>query len=454
MNIEIEITDFLKELSDRDNVLTQSDIEKLEEYIEKCNESLRQSQEDGSDILVDDSVYEGLVDLLQEVKPDSYVFSHMWSDEDNVDDLPDTSDEEVDYMRFRHQYPMLSINTIKRLDEAHLREFIDALPYDYGEKFDLFYSMKENGHGVEVVISYGDIYWGGSRARSAVKIKDLTRQFKVILGDHMDTLEDIPLCSIRGEFVLPFANFERAREFNPDIKTAFTGVSSMVKASASDEEIGLLEFVAYGFYADGVEFETMEDMYNFLDSLGFTTPLAYVQQSVTKETLLDCIETIVTDMEEDAKTYEYFTDGVVCSLNDYQTLRELGTNSTGKYLLGNVALKVGHWKQDSYSGIVYDVIWTDGRNKLSPVAIVINKDFDEDDEDFNPYADENKVPTASGNRVSRVPLYEPANILQLGAYKHCTLFFKYGGESGVVPCFANGVPLEKNFVANLLRENY
>jgi NAD-dependent DNA ligase len=454
--MELQITNFLKQITDRGNYLSDAEINTLEKYIETCDASLRESQEEGVETLVEDSIYEALVDILKEVRPESSVLTKMWSDDSSDEDL-DTSNEEVDYLRLRREHPMLSINTIKQLTYDKLKEFISALPYADDEPFDLMFSMKENGHGTEVVLTNGDIYWGGSRARSAVNIKDLTRQFKIVLKNQeilKDKLSDLDMCSIRGEYVLPYANFEKARSFNPSIKTVFSGVSSMIKASASDEEIELLEFVAYGFHADGVEFDSDEDMYNFLDELGFITPLAYIERNVTKDTVIEVMEQVIETMEQDDAEYEYFTDGVVCSINDRRVLKEMGTEPNGKYLLGRVALKVGHWKQDSYSGIVYGYDWTDGRGKFSPVAIVVNRDFDDDDLDFNPSADENKVPTASGNRVNRVPLYEPANILQLGAYKHSTIFFRYGGESGVVPCYPNGVALEKNFVANLLKSDY
>ena len=51
------------------------------------------------------------------------------------------------------------------------------------------------------------------------------------------------------------------------------------------------------------------------------------------------------------------------------------------------------------------------------------------------------VLTAGGNKVTRVPLYEPNNMLMLQAYKGEVVNFRYGGESGVIPCFPDGTPL-------------
>ena len=49
--------------------------------------------------------------------------------------------------------------------------------------------------------------------------------------------------------------------------------------------------------------------------------------------------------------------------------------------------------------------------------------------------------TQNGNKVRRIPLYEPNNIAILDAYPGGVVHFKYGGEAGVVPCFEDGTPL-------------
>ena len=41
-----------------------------------------------------------------------------------------------------------------------------------------------------------------------------------------------------------------------------------------------------------------------------------------------------------------------------------------------------------------------------------------------------RVLTAGGNKVTRVPLYEPNNMLLLKAYKGEVINLRYGGESG------------------------
>ena len=90
-----------------------------------------------------------------------------------------------------------------------------------------------------------------------------------------------------------------------------------------------------------------------------------------------------------------------------------------------------------YTGYINRIEWTRGKNKLSPVAIIEDEDGD-------------GVLTAQGNRVRRVPLYEPRNIIILDAYEGKPLCFKYGGEAGVVPCFPDGRLLSEEVVKEIL----
>ena len=60
------------------------------------------------------------------------------------------------------------------------------------------------------------------------------------------------------------------------------------------------------------------------------------------------------------------------------------------------------------------------------------------------------VLTAQGNKVRRAPLYEPKNILILDAYPDEVIYFRYGGEAGVVPCFPDGRLLKEDAAVDIL----
>lgn len=452
-NVVLRISDFLG-YCDLNGIeaVTSEKVQDLEEIV-----SILHASENKGEELVADAIYDRLMEILRKVAPESELLSHVW--EDSVDELDDTD-------TIVQNNPMYSIQTVKSFDCDELKGYIDRLPA--GFNFDAHVSVKLNGHGIRLKYRNGEFYQARSRARSSAG-RDITEQLRVVLQSsglcYLDDLSALDICEIRGEWLLPFSNLDTARVFNPDIKSAFSGVASMGRDSASPEEWGLLKFVAYEFVADGVTFTTKVDEYDYLTELGFEVPLYWVIDDLSKETLLEDLQGIVSDCEEEVRPtdsnegYSYYTDGLVFAINDSDQFKSLGDDG-GHYKFGNMALKVGYWKQDIYSGYVQCIMWTQGKTKLSPVAIVAEHvdliEFKEEELAYcynkNEIAnwDELGVVTSSGNWVRRVPLYEPANMVVLDAYPGRILHFRYGGEAGVVPCFEDGTPLVDGRVRQIL----
>lgn len=459
-NVSLEIGDFLG-FCDLNGVeaLDSSQVEQLERIIEECNNSANRGEQ-----LVVDAIYDRLMEILRQVSPESELCKYIWEDSNEELDENDDSD------RLFLANPMYSIRTCKSYNCDEILDFVKRLPDD--KEFEAHLSIKENGHGIRVVFKNGELYKARSRARSSAG-RDLTHQASIFLEelgvDSIPDLEGMDYCEVRGEMVLPFSNLEEAKQFNPEIKSAFSAVASMSRDSATDDEIKLLHFVAYSIYSDDLDFVSKEDEYTYLESLGFETPMSWVVGGLTKDTLLEELPSIIADCEEAVKPddngqngYDYYSDGVVFELNDRDLFREMGSDGT-KYKYGNIALKVDYWKQDFYTGVVQTILWTKGKSKLSPVAIVSEdadmirfKDYGDHayitsiDEIDNPK--ELGVLTAGGNKVTRVPLYEPNNMLMLQAYKGEVVNFRYGGESGVIPCFPDGTPLVEGKLSQMFND--
>lgn len=430
-------------------------VQELEEYVRLCQDSANNGVE-----LVADSIYDRLIEILRQVNPESELCKYIW--EDSVDE-PDDTDE-----LFRSN-PMYSIMTVKSFECDEILAFRSRLVDN--KPFDMHVSVKLNGHGIRLKYRNGAFFNARSRARASAG-RDITPQLKVSLEmqgvDFLVSAEALALAEVRGEWVLPFENLDKARTFNEDIKSAFSAVASLGRASATNEECGLLRFVAYQFIADGVTFSSKEDEYKYLESLGFEVPLNWVITDMTKENLIEDLKQIVDDCEaevtpEEGLGYSYYTDGLVASINDADYFRFVGDDGN-HYKYGNIALKVGYWKQDMYTGYVQTICWMKGKTKLSPIAIVAEEPDIIEFADLGNHAyvldlkqianlKELGVVTASGNKVRRVPLYEPNNILALDAYKGSIINFRYGGEAGVVPCFENGVSLVDGRVKQLLSDD-
>lgn len=413
--------------------LDDSRIELLEKIILDCNESMN----DLEAVQVADSIYDALYSALKQVKPSSKVFSHIWEEDGDI----------TDYTDLLVKNPMMSIETAKSYTCEEFQKFVARMPLSTS----YFASYKINGHGIRIVYEDGFLVSATSRARSSAG-RDLTRHMKILLGDYNENLVDYGLVELRGEIALKLDRLQEARTFNPSIKSAFSAVSSLIKPSASEDEISLLSFLCYEFIVDGFAYDTKEEEYMALQDLGFETPEYMLIEEINQEDLQSTIVDVIEAFEENYEEFGYFCDGVVFSLNDRNEFLSLGIEKN--YNLGNIALKVGVWEQKQYCGIVNKILWTKGKNKLSPVAIVSDNlgDLIEDEDGRLLNLNEIGVLTSQGNTVKRVPLYEPKNIMILDAYVGEPLFFRYGGEAGVVPCFPDGRLLKEDTVKEILTD--
>lgn len=397
-----------------------SKIDELEKIILDCNSLMTGTYTDQ----VADSIYDTLYDMLKTVKPDSEVLQNIWEKDGEI----------TDYTELLQANPMMSIETAKSYDCPAIENFISRMPVD---GISYFASFKINGHGIRVVYKDGELVSATSRARASGG-KDLTRHLRIILGERCEALAEYGLVELRGELCLKLDRLEKAREFNPNIISAFSAVASLSRPYATEEEIKLLDFLCYGMILEDFYFNERLEEYSLIEGCGFMTPQYALIESATRDELPDIMRSLVQSFEDAYEDFGYFCDGVVFEVNDRNLFADLGQE--GNHNLGNIALKVGVWKQDKYCGFIQSILWTRGKSKLSPVAIVSSNpgeaEFDWEGNITN--YDELGVISAQGNRVRRVPLYNPKNIIVLDAYVGEPIYFKYGSESGVVPCFPDG----------------
>lgn len=395
--------------------LQEDQIENLESYIQDCNDAMNTNEEP----LVEDAVYDKLVEILTKARSTSPILQELWTaDSDTVGSYNDLLDK----------HPMASIQTVKSWEDDNITKFIQRMP----DVSSYLAAYKINGHGIRIVYRDGQMVEATTRGRST-NGRSILEHMKVLLGEYNEALAGEGLVEIRGELALRLNRLEDARKFNPTLKSAFSAVSSLIKPSASEDEIKLLNFLAYRVYIEDFEFTTLEEIYSTLEEWGYSVPQYISLEDVSKEELFDSMQTVVSDLEESLDDFGYFCDGVVFEANE-GIVRE-DNEGDGKYHNYNLALKVNSWSQDLYTGYIKEIKWKRGKSKLSPVAVV-SESLDSDE----------GVLTVQGNRVKNVPLYNPKNILVLSAYLDCPINFKYGGEAGVVPCFPDGRLLSEDFV--------
>lgn len=420
MNTVVEIGNLLSQVDLHGVSSLQEDkIEALERYIQDCNEAMNGDGEP----LVEDAIYDKLVQLLTQVRSDSPVLQELWSEDDEV---------VGSYNKLLEENPMVSILTVKSWNDDAITQFIQRMP----ETANYLASYKINGHGIRVVYNDGNLVEATTRGRST-NGRDITEHVKIILGDYNEALSDYGLVEIRGELALKLSNLDKAREFTPGLKSAFSAVSSLIKPSATKEEVELLDFLTYGVYIEDYDFSSKEEVFSQLSEWGFETTEYISLEEISKDDLLENMKEVVSALESNYEEFGYFCDGVVFEVSDGDVRSYL--EGEGKYHDYNLALKVDSWSQDIYTGYIKEVTWKRGKFKLNPVAVVV--------EDLN---SNEGVLTVQGNRVKNIPLYNPKNILILKAYIGSPLSFKYGGEAGVVPCFPDGKLLSEDYVVEEL----
>lgn len=420
MNTVVEIGNLLSQVDLYGVSSLQEDkIEALERYIQDCNEAMNGDGEP----LVEDAIYDKLVQLLTQVSSDSPVLQELWSEDDEV---------VGSYNKLLEENPMVSILTVKSWNDDAITQFIQRMP----ETANYLASYKINGHGIRVVYNDGNLVEATTRGRST-NGRDITEHVKIILGDYNEALSEYGLVEIRGELALKLSNLDKAREFTPGLKSAFSAVSSLIKPSATKEEVELLDFLTYGVYIEDYDFSSKEEVFSQLSEWGFETTEYISLEEISKDDLLENMKEVVSALESNYEEFGYFCDGVVFEVSDGDVRSYL--EGEGKYHNYNLALKVDSWSQDIYTGYIKEVTWKRGKFKLNPVAVVV--------EDLN---SNEGVLTVQGNRVKNIPLYNPKNILILKAYIGSPLSFKYGGEAGVVPCFPDGKLLSEDYVVEEL----
>lgn len=210
-------------------------------------------------------------------------------------------------------------------------------------------------------------------------------------------------------------------------------------------------FIAYDFVGENVEFDTKQELYDYLEEMGFEVPLYWVIDDLTKVTLRteligivnDCEIELTADDEQEISGYSYPTNGLIFTLNDIEKNKEIGTYNG--FDMSAVALHIGTDKL--YTGIIQTIYWKPYKDSLKPFALVA-EDIDvidtdayilslDDIENF-----ENLGIETEDDLVIEVPLYNASNLIKLDAYVGNPIYFKE--QYGLIyPCYSDGMLVTK-----------
>ena len=206
-------------------------------------------------------------------------------------------------------------------------------------------------------------------------------------------------------------------------------------------------FIAYDFVGEDVEFETKQELYDYLEELGFEIPLYWVIDDLTKVTLRtelsgivnDCEIELTADDEQNISGYTYETKGLIFTLNDIDKCKEIGLFND--FDLSSIVLKFNVDKV--YTGIIQAIYWKPYKEELKPFALIAD-DIDviktepyvlnlDDIENF-----ENLGVCTENDLVTEIPLYNASNMIKLDAYIGNKIYFKERNDN-VYPCYSDGL---------------
>ena len=377
-----------------------TDVDALENYVAHLQDAAGMG-----DAEVTDEVYDMYRKLLSELKPDSLILTRNWEVED---------EDFTEYDDILKVYGMKSINTIKDIED--LNYFKDVL-VKTGNRYTMMASTKLNGHAIRAVYRYGKLVGGSTRGRTK-KGRDITKTLRNIMPEYVDKWKDVELLEVRGEALVSFENFEKVKHI---LKNPLSAVTSLIRESASEAEMKLLDVVCYkiiiGDDLDNLHFNSLEDEFIELKECGFKTPIYKKFDDLGADNFEDKINEIIEYFEDIQRQglIPYDTDGIVVGINNDAEFYGLGPN--GNTWLGNFALKMGtKWGTKVYTSVVERIQWIYGKKYITPKAIVT------------------PVRTSNGAEVKNVPLYNVGVMERLHILPGSTVYFLFGGETGVSLC--------------------
>ncbi len=256
-----------------------------------------------------------------------------------------------------HKFRMYSLNKCKNFDD--LKSFVSDIKaiepncnFTLGYKFD----------GLTIVCEYNNGYFVSATTRgNGIVGEDVTQQVK--------TIKSLPLkikfkgeLVVAGEGMITNENLKKYNETTTEpLKNARNAVSGAIRNLDPKETAKRnLDFFCYNvLYADGVNFETQEQMNDFIKENNFLCE-PYIKVCSSAEEIIENIKQVDAVKEE----IGILIDGMVIKLNQISKREEFGY--TNKFPKWAMAFK---FEAQEVTSILNDVIWQVGRTgKLTPIA--------------------------------------------------------------------------------------
>jgi NAD-dependent DNA ligase adenylation domain len=288
--------------------------------------------------------------------------------------------------------------------------YLRHLFFERGIDTSLLSSAKIVGHSV--TIRYLDGRYESGAFRCGI---DITEVLRSLVPEYLPELGFYRTVTIGGVVTISRKNFDKVSRV---YKTPLSAVTSFMRETSSVEERGLLSLVCDSIASEEEDsFHSLLNEYQTLSALGFLIPTFRVADGVGAHNFDTRVEEILSEFT--GLTLPFDADGVVVRVNDNALFRELGEN--GNTYLGGFILKTGErFGAKVYSGLIHEIEWEYGSDKLSPRAVI------------------SPVTVYDSNTINTVPLYSVGVMRDNSFTIGSKIYFLYDNETGAMLCDEDG----------------
>ncbi|WP_282929639.1 NAD-dependent DNA ligase LigA [Anaerococcus sp. Marseille-Q7828] len=253
------------------------------------------------------------------------------------------------------------IGRVNRLRDSYNESHEDKLD-------DIEYILEYKFDGLTINLTYedGELINAATRGNGSVG-EEISSQVHTIKSVPR-TIKEQSLLEIQGEALMPLSELERYNKENEfQLKNARNAAAGALRNLDTNEtrKRNLIAYI-YNISTTNLDFKSEEEMLDFLKNQGFQVH-PYHKKVKTYDEIIKELDKI----EEERKTLDILTDGVVIKINDKKTQQALGY--TNKFPRWSLAYK---FEAEEYTTTLLDVVWNVGRTgKVTPSAILEPVDF-------------------------------------------------------------------------------
>ncbi|RXZ69888.1 NAD-dependent DNA ligase LigA [Fusobacterium necrophorum] len=374
--------------------------EKRREELQKKLRSYSDAYYSQNESLISDYEYDMLLKELETLEAELQI-----TDKTSITQKVGSSLKNTKFKKTAHKTPMLSLSNTYQMGEVEDFVLRAKKNLNITENLEMEMEIKLDGLSISVIYEQGKLQRAVTRGDGVIG-EDVTENVLQIESIPQELSEKLDI-EIRGEIVLPFAEFEtlnqtriaRGEEVFANPRNAASGTLRQLDPQVVKER----HLAAYFYFIVNAEqygIHSQKESISFLEKLSLpTTKICEVFQNLQE------LEARISHWSVERENLPYETDGLVLKINHIAFWEKLG--STGKSPRWAVAYK---FPAKQVTTKLLDITWQVGRTgKITPVAELEEVEL-------------------SGSRVKRASLHNYDEILRKDIRIGDTVFIEKAAE--------------------------